>query len=134
MTKVSGFLVGLLLLAATAIAAEPTTRPAYWDFALTPPMGWNSFDAFGDSVTEAEFLANANYLHDHLQSHGWQYVVVDYRWYDPAPHNNDPNSRRGAALAADEFGRLLPAPNRFPSAADGKGFKAARRIRFTPWG
>jgi alpha-galactosidase len=123
-TKVSGFSLGLLFLAAAAIAAEPITRPAYWYFALTPPMGWNSYDAFGDSVTEAEFLANANYMHDHLQSHGWQYVVVDYRWYDPAPHNNDPNSRRGAALTADEFGRLLPAPNRFPSAADGRGFKA----------
>ena len=30
----------------------------------------------------------------------------------------------GAELSADNFGRLLPATNRFPSAADGKGFKA----------
>jgi hypothetical protein len=53
--------------------------------------------------------------------------VVDFRWYDPQPTGRDSllnRTRTGAALAADANGRLLPAPNRFPSAADGKGFKA----------
>ena len=50
--------------------------------ALTPPMGWNSYDAFGDSVTEAETLANAAWLKEHLQPLGWDTVVVDFRWYD----------------------------------------------------
>jgi hypothetical protein len=118
-----GFVLGFLILATAARAAAPTSRPAFWDFALTPPMGWNSYDAFGDSVTEAEFLANVTYMHDHLLSHGWQYAVVDYRWYDPGAHDNNPNGRKGAVLTMDEFGRLLPSPNRFPSAADGKGFK-----------
>lgn len=86
-------------------------------------MGWNSYDSFGDSVTEAEILANARYQKDHLLIHGWNYVVVDYRWYDPGAHDNNPNGRSGAALSADKFGRLLPSPNRFPSAADGEGFK-----------
>jgi len=107
---------------ALTVRAEPPT-PAYWKMATTPPMGWNSYDSFGDSVTEEEILANARYQKDHLLSHGWTYVVVDYRWYDPGAHDNNPNGRAGAKLTADRFGRLLPAPNRFPSAAEGKGFK-----------
>ena len=89
-------------------------------------MGWNSYDAFGDSVTESEVHANAQYMKDHLASHGWKYVVVDFRWYDPKPTGDDSRlykDRLNATLSMDEFGRLVPAPNRFPSAADGKGFK-----------
>lgn len=91
--------------------------------AETPPMGWNSYDAYGDSVTEAEVRANAVALHGKLQPFGWNTVVIDYRWYDPGAPNNDPGSRAEAELSMDAFGRLLPAPNRFPSAAGGKGFK-----------
>jgi hypothetical protein len=91
--------------------------------AQTPPLGWNSYDGYGDSVTEGETLANARAVAAHLLPHGWQYVVVDYRWYDPGAHDNDPNARKGAELTLDSFGRLMPAPNRFPSAANGAGFK-----------
>jgi len=42
--------------------------PAYWTFAPTPPMGWNSYDAWGTSITEDETLANAQYMEDHLLS------------------------------------------------------------------
>src|SRR5271165_7111668 len=103
------------------VRADVSTN--YYAWAPTPPMGWNSYDAFGDSVTEAEVLTNATYIKDKLASHGWQYVVVDYRWYDPGAFNNYPNSRKGAPLTMDQYGRLLPSPNRFPSAADGQGFK-----------
>ena len=104
-------------------ATSPSnTGPAYWAWAATPPMGWNSYDAFGDSVTEAEVLANATYLKDHLLSHGWRYVVVDFRWYDGGANSGDLRQRTGAKLTMDEHGRLLPAPNRFPSAAGGAGF------------
>jgi alpha-galactosidase len=90
----------------------------------TPPMGWNSYDCFGDNVTEAETLANARYIRNVMQPYGWDTVVVDYRWYDPGAHDNNANARAGAELTMDKFGRLLPSPNRFPSAADGVGFKA----------
>ncbi len=88
--------------------------------ALTPPLGWNSYDSYGDGVTEAETLANAEYLHDHLQPYGWDYVVIDYRWYDPRAGGR---STTETGLAMDEFGRLQPAEDRFPSAAGGAGFK-----------
>jgi hypothetical protein len=112
----------IAVLSLPAFSAAPATQPAYWAFAPTPPMGWNSYDTFGDSVTEAEVLANAQYMTDHLLSHGWKYVVVDFRWYDPGANSGNPNARAGAALSADEFGRLTPAVNRFPSAAGGVGF------------
>jgi hypothetical protein len=89
--------------------------------APTPPMGWNSWDSFGTGVTEAEVKANADYMASKLAKFGWQYIVVDIQWSEPNPktHGYRPN----AELVMDANGRLLPAPNRFPSAAGGKGFK-----------
>ncbi|MGA2475751.1 MAG: glycoside hydrolase family 27 protein [Terriglobia bacterium] len=84
-------------------------------------MGWNSWDCYGPSVTEKEVKANADYMAKHLAKHGWQYVVVDIQWSEPeaGAHGYRPN----AELVMDEFGRLTPARNRFPSAANGQGFK-----------
>ena len=113
-----------VLLAAFSGALLSATGHA-GELAATPPMGWNSYDAFGDSVTEAETLANAIYMKEKLAAHGWQYVVVDFRWYDPQPTGDDSllnKTRVGAALTADSYGRLSPATNRFPSAMDGQGF------------
>ena len=91
--------------------------------ARTPPLGWNSYDAYGDRVNEAQTLANARYLAAKMQPYGWQYVVVDYRWYDPNAAAAPDAGAPGEVLAMDDYGRLLPAPNRFPSAANGRGFK-----------
>lgn len=93
------------------------------NLALTPPMGWNSYDAFGDNVVESEVLANAHSIAEKMQPLGWNIIVVDYCWSDPGAHDNNRNARAGAELEADKFGRLLPAPNRFPSAENGAGFK-----------
>ncbi len=57
-----------------------------------------------------------------LKPHGWQYVLVDIQWYEPAAKSFD--YRKDAVLTMDEFGRLLPATNRFPSAVNGVGFQA----------
>jgi alpha-galactosidase len=92
--------------------------------ALTPPMGWNSYDCFGQSVTEAEVLANADYLAKEMQPFGWEYVVVDYRWYEPDAAKQPLNGHEGEALDMDAFGRLIPNAARFPSASNGAGFKA----------
>ncbi|MEU2420931.1 glycoside hydrolase family 27 protein [Streptomyces sp. NPDC007851] len=87
---------------------------------LRPPMGWNSWDCYGTTVTEEEVLANAAFLRDHLLPHGWDTVVVDIQWYEPTARAHGYNPR--APLVLDAYGRQLPAPNRFPSAADGAGF------------
>lgn len=90
-------------------------------FAPTPPLGWNSWDCFGAAVTEKELLANADYMAKHLKEYGWQYIVCDIQWYEPNSVDNDYNNF--TELEMDEYGRLMPAVNRFPSAKDGKGFK-----------
>ncbi len=89
--------------------------------AATPPMGWNSWDCFGPSVREDEVIANADYMASHLLPYGWDTVVVDIQWYEPAARSH--GYRPNADLVMDEYGRLLPALNRFPSAANGAGFK-----------
>ena len=87
-----------------------------------PPMGWNSWDAYGTSVVEDEVKTNAVYMAKNLASFGWQYVVVDIQWTTPQPQSHGyidaPNN-----VTLDEYGRLVPAPNRFPSASNGAGFK-----------
>ncbi|WP_296665734.1 alpha-galactosidase [Demequina sp.] len=88
--------------------------------ATTPPMGWNSWDCYGTTVTEDEVLANARHLADHLLPHGWDTVVVDIAWYDPTARSHGYNA--DAPIELDAFGRQLPAPVRFPSAAGGMGF------------
>ena len=50
-------------------------------FAVTPPMGWNSYDYYDTTVNEAQVKANAAYMAEHLKPFGWQYVVVDIQWY-----------------------------------------------------
>ena len=89
--------------------------------APTPPMGWNSWDSYGPTVTEAEVKANADYMSRYLASYGWQYIVVDIQWYEPNAQKH--GYRENAKLITDDFGRLLPAPNRFPSSVHGRGFK-----------
>jgi alpha-galactosidase len=110
---VSGF--ALFALLAGAAFAQPLLAP-------TPPMGWNSWDSFGTGVSEAEVKANADYMAAKLAKVGWQYIVVDIQWSEPNPQSH--GYRPNAELVMDANGRLVPAPNRFPSAADGKGFKA----------
>jgi alpha-galactosidase len=90
--------------------------------APTPPMGWNSWDCFGVSVTEAEVKANADFMAKHLKPFGWEYVVVDLAWYAPNAHK-DNYKLPGLEQLIDGYGRLIPAPNKFPSSAGGHGFK-----------
>ncbi|GAA1995202.1 glycoside hydrolase family 27 protein [Isoptericola halotolerans] len=85
-----------------------------------PPMGWNSWDCYGTTVTEDEVLANARFMAEHLLPFGWDTVVVDIDWSDPTARSHGYNA--GAPLTMDTHGRLLPDPGRFPSAADGRGF------------
>ena len=87
---------------------------------LTPPMGWNSWDCYGAAVDEKTVRANAEYMAKHLKQYGWEYVVVDIQWSEPdaKTHEYSPFTE----LCMDEYSRLIPAENRFPSSAGGKGF------------
>ena len=113
----------LLLGCAGAGSAQPAApKTDFHQWVASPPMGWNSWDCYGPTVTEAEVRANADYMAQHLKSSGWQYVVVDIRWYvgnDTAHGYNEKNPD----FNLDAYGRFVPAPNRFPSATGGKGFR-----------
>ena len=115
----------LVFLALTTIvgaaAAQDSADPKYYNWAQTPPMGWNSWDCYGTSVTEEQTLANADYMAENLKSHGWQYITVDIQWYEPNARRH--TYRKDARLEMDDFGRLLPAANRFPSTDRTRSFK-----------
>jgi len=80
-------------------------------------MGWNSYDAFGGQVTEGETKACADYMAEHLLRHGWEYCVIDIAWHSNKSMDDWSNREM------DDHGRLLPHLERFPSAANGHGFK-----------
>ena len=89
-----------------------------------PPMGWNSYDYYDTTVNEEQIKANADYMAKHLKPYGWEYIVVDIAWY-----SKEAGQKRDrfqyvpfALMDMDEYSRLLPDENRFPSAKDGKGF------------
>lgn len=107
------------ILAAMALNAWAQHHPP--QVAETPPMGWNSWDSYGLSVTEGEFKENVLWLDQHLKSFGWQYAVVDEGWYLANPESG---GKPAWQFVMDENGRYLPAANRFPSAGQGEGFKA----------
>jgi alpha-galactosidase len=89
-----------------------------------PPMGWNSWDVFGADVTEAEVKAAADVMARQLKPLGYEYVVIDIAWYAPnasaiGERYKEPRPKQ----KIDEFGRLIPVTERFPSAVDGAGFR-----------
>ncbi|MCA9300104.1 MAG: glycoside hydrolase family 27 protein, partial [Phycisphaerales bacterium] len=107
------------MLAALWIQTGCASAQDFTDFAPTPPMGWNSWDCYGSSVNEAEVRANADYMAANLAEFGWEYIVVDIRWYVANP--NDHSYTGNPIYVLDGNGRILPAPNRFPSADGGNG-------------
>ena len=107
--------LGFGLLAGAAATAAPTAR----SLAPTPPMGWNSWDAYGFTLNEAQFKANASVLAG-FKAYGWRYAVIDEGWYMQNPLGEHLADRR---YSLDGHGLLTPDPARFPSAAGGAGFK-----------
>lgn len=83
-------------------------------------MGWNSWDCYGAAVTEDIVRKNADFMAKHLKKYGWEYITVDIQWYEPnvMTHEYTPFAK----LCIDEYSRVIPAENRFPSSAGGKGF------------
>ena len=117
-----------------AAAATPTSPvggvpdPDYRAFrtiakqAQRPPMGWNSWDVFGVSVTEAEVRAHARIMAERLLPSGYDHIVLDLGWYSPSATVDDLTRRPEPRQSIDAYGRLIPDLVRFPSAAGGRGF------------
>lgn len=82
-------------------------------------MGWNSYDCFGMAVKEDEVKANADFMAERLAPLGWRYIVIDIRWYDTRTDHKGYDAP--ADVVIDNYGRLMPAPNKYPSSIEGRG-------------
>jgi len=128
--------LSILLLHVSVLFSQHKNNFTSW--AVTPPMGWNSYDAYYGSITEKQFKEEVDVLSKKLVLHGYEYAIIDYCWFNPGPRGWDPNhwvafdvdhphkSYRNnfEGMSMDQYGRLLPAVNRFPSASGGNGFRS----------
>ncbi|HEU5397486.1 MAG TPA: putative Ig domain-containing protein, partial [Verrucomicrobiae bacterium] len=117
-------------------AAEEPFRIVCGDgIALTPPMGWNSWNCFASAVTEDRVKRAADAIvRTGLINHGWTYVNVDDYWQNH--RNSEDPTLRGPFR--DQKGNIVP-NSRFPDMkglADyihGLGLKAGLYSSPGPW-
>jgi hypothetical protein len=92
-------------LATVTIATATPAAALDNGLALTPPMGWNDWNAFGCNVSEKLVEATAaKIVSSGLKADGYQYVNIDDCWMSP---NRDAN------------GNLVPDPVKFPDGISG---------------
>lgn len=103
----------LMVATVSGVLAQPQ------QVAATPPMGWNSWDAYGLTIDEAGYRADTTVLAG-LRQYGWEYSVIDEGWYMQDPFANKVPDRK---YVWDKNGILIPAVSRFPSSANDAGFK-----------
>lgn len=111
------------VIAATCASVAPASEKPYHAWAKTPPRGWNSWDIFGTSITEKQAREQADAMAKYLLPAGYDVFTVDIQWYQPTAKSHFYDAKAIYDLSMDEYGRLTPAPNRFPSAKNGRGFK-----------
>jgi alpha-galactosidase len=107
-------LVALLLATAGPLfaqgAPDPLAPTGKWSLqaighAPTPPMGWNSWNAFGTDVNEAKVIGAAQAIvDDGLAALGYRYINIDDGWWLKRRQTD---------------GRMLIRTNLFPSAKTG---------------
>ncbi|MGH8094226.1 MAG: putative Ig domain-containing protein, partial [Chthoniobacterales bacterium] len=90
--------------------------------ALTPPMGWNSWNCWGIDVSQERVLASARGLvASGLRDHGWSYINIDDGW----------QGARGGPLNAIQPNSRFPDMGRLAAELHGMGLKFG--IYSTPW-
>ncbi|GAB2824979.1 glycoside hydrolase family 27 protein [Streptomyces daliensis] len=110
----------VLTLSATApyqpVAAAPAVA-APGSPALTPPLGWNSWNSFGCNVDESAVRQAADAMvGSGMRDAGYEYVVVDDCWFDPQ---------------RDAQGNLRAHPDKFPSGMKALGdYIHSRGLKF----
>lgn len=73
-----------LLTLSAAAPHQPVAQAAPGSPAVTPPLGWNSWNSFGCGVTEDMVRQAADAMVDSgMRDAGYEYVVVDDCWFDP---------------------------------------------------
>ncbi|MGA7156115.1 MAG: glycoside hydrolase family 27 protein [Acidobacteriaceae bacterium] len=95
-------------------AGSQTGNAQQANVAQTPPLGWNSWDAYGLTITEPQFRANVHVLKQKLLPFGFDYAVIDEGWFFENPQDRPTPEKLHYAI--DSYGRYVPVPARFPSA------------------
>lgn len=106
---------GLLLAAGIAMAMG---RPAQAPPALTPPMGWNSFDSYGVYLHEKAAMANLEAMAEKLKPHGYEYFVIDNGWFGEYKLQEGtiyPAEKHAHDIRINEYGHFLPSKVYFPN-------------------
>ncbi|MEQ1762106.1 MAG: glycoside hydrolase family 27 protein [Pyrinomonadaceae bacterium] len=94
MMKIAGLII-LVLLAFHLVSPQKAEN-----LALTPPMGWNSWNKFGCDVDEKLVRETAdNIVKSGMKAAGYEYVIIDDCWHGER----------------DAKGFIQPDPARFPS-------------------
>src|SRR5579863_7457661 len=89
----------LCVILSVPIFAQEHTFPSA-NLALTPPMGWNSWNKFGCNVSEDLIRGMADALvSTGMRDAGYQYLVIDDCWQ----------------ISRDADGNIVPDPKRFPA-------------------
>ncbi len=107
------FLYTIIFLLLIGCNFNSKQKTEFHQWAKTPPMGWNSWDCFGPSVVEDEVKENADYMATHLKEFGWEYIVVDIRWYIDNQTTGHYNPYDESDFILDEYGRYMPSLNDF---------------------
>ena len=88
--------------------------------ALTPPLGWNSWNAWGLAVDEAKVLAAARAFREKgLSDHGWTYINIDDGWEIRGDAEAPKRDADGAIIVNDKF----PDMKRLADAVHAQGLK-----------
>jgi alpha-galactosidase len=92
---------GITIAAVLCIGVVSSAQGQKFDgLALTPPMGWNSWNKFGCNVTESLIRETADAIvASGMRDAGYQYVNIDDCWHG----------------TRDSLGFIHPDPQRFPS-------------------
>lgn len=107
----------------TSSAKKSIREPDSAGLAVSPPMGWNSWDCFGMDVTDEQLKATAGYMAKNMKNSGWEYIVLDMGWYYGEGLNTNNFNMINPPQYIDEYGRLIPSLRKFPSASGGRGLK-----------
>jgi len=124
----NGVLVVAMLFASEAWAQTPVPAPARAiAVAPTPPMGWNSWDSYGLTITEAQFRDDVKVQAKSLLPFGYKYAVIDEGWFLKNPEDRPTPEKLQYQI--DGFGRYEPVPARFPSSVvDDRGTTSFRTL------
>jgi hypothetical protein len=92
------------------------------EIALTPPMGWNSWNCWGSQVSQEKVLQSAKgFVDSGLVNHGWQYINIDDAW----------QGKRGGEFNAIQPNEKFPDMKALCDQIHDMGLKAG--IYSTPW-